>query len=71
MKVRVVKEPDGNCIPQYKEESGKFAGSWREINLEGDFAMHYYDEKEAKEICEEFKKKTLKERGQVIWEDEF
>ena len=29
MKLRVVKEPDGNCIPQYQEESGKFAGSWR------------------------------------------
>lgn len=71
MKVRVLKKPDGDCIPQYQMESGRFPGSWTEINLEGDFAMHYYDEEEAKEICEEFKKKTLKERGQVIWEDEF
>jgi hypothetical protein len=71
MKVRAIKMPKGNFVPEYKDENGKFGPQWRECHLSNDLvAISYWTEEEAKNVCIEYANKRKAEDGEVVWETE-
>lgn len=70
MEVRVTKMPEGNFVPEYKDEGGKFGPQWRECHLDNNLVVRkYWKIDEAQYVCHAFAEKYKKEHGEVVWSE--
>ena len=70
MEVRVTKMPNGEFVPEYKDEDGKFGPQWRECHLTNDLvATHYWTLDAAQAVCIAFAEKYKAENGVVVWSE--
>ena len=70
MKLRVVKKENGRYVPEYWNEEERFPG-WKTCHTSNNLVdVYFWNLEEAQKECEEYAKKYIKERGEIVWTKE-